>query len=79
MYLVTLGEIGRSGNAHIDQTNKDLACLILQFEPLLADRHLKPLDYVQVGDMGVEEVLKGLKAYQTHKTGKKVIVRIAEE
>lgn len=77
--MVTLGEIGRSGSAHIEKTNKDIAELIANLEPLLEAGYLKPLDYVSIGDVGVGEILKGLEAFNAHKSGKKLIVRLAEE
>lgn len=77
--MCTLGEIGRSGNAHIERTNKELTELILKFQPLLDNDSLKPLEYTQIGEVGVDQVLKGLDAFKTHKSGKKLIVRIADE
>jgi hypothetical protein len=79
IYKITLGEIGRSGNEHIEKVNKDISDLIPKLEDLLEAGLLKPLEYVRVGDVGVEEVLKALDAYNTHKSGKKIVVRLAEE
>lgn len=78
MYLVKLGEIGRSGDADA-KTNEDIAKYIVELQVLLDEGHLKPLDYVQIGDVGVGEVLKALEVFNTHKSGKKIIVRLAEE
>lgn len=77
--MVKLGEIGRTGTEHIEKTNSDIAAIIVESQKLLETGKLKPLDYVQVGDVGVGEVLKALAAFNTHKSGKKVIVRLTEE
>lgn len=79
VYIVTLGEISREGDAHVEKTNKDIAILIAKSEPLLETGHLRPLEYVRVGDVGFGEILKGLEAFNSHKSGKKLIVRLAEE
>ena len=79
VYIVTLGEIGRSGNAQIERTNKDIADLITKLQPLLESGKLKPQEYVTVGDVGVGEILKALQAFNSHKSGKKLVVRVARE
>jgi hypothetical protein len=79
VYMVHLGEIGRTGSDSIETTNKDIADLIRKLEPLFEAGLLKPLDYVQIGDVGVDEVLKALEAFNSHKSGKKMIVRLAAE
>ncbi|KFY06771.1 hypothetical protein V492_07747 [Pseudogymnoascus sp. VKM F-4246] len=75
---VALGEIGRTGSEKADQINKDIAGMIPRLQEYLEAGQLKPLDYVQVGDVGVGEVLKALEAFNSHKSGKKLIVRLAE-
>ena len=77
--LVKLGEIGRAGNAETEKINRDIAALIVKLEPFLEAGQLKPLEYVKVGDVGVAEILKGIEAFTTHKSGKKLIVKVAEE
>lgn len=78
IYLVTLGEIGRKGNAHIEETNKHIGELVVQFQNILESDAIKPLDYVQVGEVGFEKVLKALDTFSSHKSGKKVIVQLAD-
>lgn len=77
-YLISLGELGRSGNPRTEQINVDLAKLVEIFEPLLGKGELKPNEYVKVGDTGVGEILKAWDAFKTHKSGKKLVVRVAD-
>ena len=79
IYKVTLGEIGRSGNEHIEEVNKNIATMIPRLETFLESGKLVPSEYIQIGDTGVGEVLKALEAFNTHKSGKKIIVRLAEK
>jgi hypothetical protein len=76
--MISLGEIGRSGNPRTEQINVDIAKLIEFFEPLLEKGVLKPNQYIKFGDTGVGEILKAWDAFKTHKSGKKLIVRVAE-
>jgi hypothetical protein len=78
VYVIKLGDIGRKGSADIDQTNADISALIPKLEEYVKAGHLTPLEYVQVGEVGVGEVLKALEAFNAHKSGKKIIVRLAE-
>jgi hypothetical protein len=52
--------------------------MIPKLEKFVASGQLVPSEYVQIGDVGLEEVFKALEAFNTHKSGKKVIVRLAE-
>lgn len=52
--------------------------MIPKLEAYLEAGHLRPLEYVQVGDVGVGEILKALEAFNNHKSGKKLVVRLAE-
>ena len=79
IYQVALGEIGRSGTERAETVNKEIASLIPKLETYLEAGNLKPLDYVQVGDVGVGEVLKALEAFNNHKSGKKIVVRLAKD
>lgn len=79
IYSVSLGEIGRSGTDRIEKINKDIVDLIPKLETFLESGQLRPVDYVQVGDVGVGEILKALDVFKTHKSGKKVVVRLAAE
>jgi hypothetical protein len=80
VYMVELGEIGKSGSAHADSVNSDIEGFISKLEPLITSGAIKPMEYEQVGDVGVEEVLKGLDAFKTRKSdGKKLIVKLATE
>ncbi|OBT70025.1 hypothetical protein VE03_00458 [Pseudogymnoascus sp. 23342-1-I1] len=78
IHQVALGEIGRTGTEKAEQINKDIVGMIPKLEAYVEAGHLKPLDYVQVGDVGVGEILKALEAFNNRKSGKKVVVRLAE-
>lgn len=78
IHQVALGEIGRTGTEKAEKINKDIADMIPKLETYLKAGQLKSLDYVQVGDVGVGEVLKALEAFNNHKSGKKLVVRLAE-
>lgn len=52
--------------------------MIPKLEEYLEAGLLRPLEYVQVGDVGVGEILKALEAFNNHKSGKKLVVRLAE-
>lgn len=52
--------------------------MIPKLEEYLEAGLLRPLEYVQVGDVGVGEILKALDAFNNHKSGKKLVVRLAE-
>lgn len=78
VYQVALGQIGRYGNEQTEQINNEITRLIPKLEIYLEAGHLKPLDYVQVGDVGVGEILKALEAFNNHKSGKKIVVRLAK-
>ncbi|KFX86801.1 hypothetical protein V490_08834 [Pseudogymnoascus sp. VKM F-3557] len=75
---VALGDIGRTDTERAIQANKDISSLIPVLETYVEAGYLKPLDYVQVGDVGVGEILKALEAFKNHKSGKKLVVRVAE-
>lgn len=77
--MIALGEIGRTGNDHTAKVNQYIVTLIPKLEKLLDDKKLILSEYIQIGDVGVGEVLKALEAFNTHKSGKKIIVRLAEE
>ncbi|EPE33528.1 GroES-like protein [Glarea lozoyensis ATCC 20868] len=80
VYIVELGEIGKSGNTNTESVNGDIESFIPKLETLIASGAIKPMGYEQVGDVGVEEVLKGLDAFKTRKSdGKKLIVKLATE
>ncbi|OBT88014.1 hypothetical protein VE02_02899 [Pseudogymnoascus sp. 03VT05] len=78
IYHVELGQIGRSGTEKAERINKDIASMIPKLEEYLEAGLLRPLEYVQVGDVGVGEILKALEAFDNHKSGKKLVVRLAE-
>lgn len=75
---MALGDIGRTDTERAKQANKDISSLIPVLETYVEAGYLKPLDYVQVGDVGVGEILKALEAFKNHKSGKKLVVRVAE-
>ena len=79
VYQVELGQIGRKGTDKAEQINKDIAGMVPKLETYLEAGQLKPLDYVKVGDVGVGEILKALDAFDNHKIGKKLVVRLAED
>jgi hypothetical protein len=80
VYMVELGLIGKSGNAHADTINSDMEGFIPKLEALIASGAIKPMEYEQIGDVGVGEVLKGLEAFKTRKSdGKKLVVKLATE
>ncbi|KFZ00211.1 hypothetical protein V500_01136 [Pseudogymnoascus sp. VKM F-4518 (FW-2643)] len=79
IYQVELGQIGRKGTGKAEQINKDIAGMVPKLETYLEAGQLKPLDYVKVGDVGVGEILKALDAFKNHKSGKKLVVRLAED
>lgn len=63
-----------------DSVNKDMENFIPKLEKLLESGALRPMEYEQVGETGVEEVLKGLEAFNTRKSdGKKLLVRVGAE
>lgn len=77
---MTLGVIGRSGTEHIAEVNQNIESFIPKLEKYLGEGLLKPMEYDIVGDVGVEEVLKGLDAFRSRKGGeKKVLVRLAAD
>ncbi|OBT98834.1 hypothetical protein VE01_03434 [Pseudogymnoascus verrucosus] len=78
IHHVELGQIGRSGSEKAEKINKDIVTMIPNLEDYLGAGLLRPLEYVQVGDIGVGEVLKALEAFKNHKSGKKLVVRLAE-
>lgn len=78
IHQVALGEIGRTGTEKAEKINKDIAGMIPKLEACLEAGHLKPLDYVQVGDVAVGEILKALETFNNHRSGKKLVVRLAE-
>lgn len=78
VYMVKLGLIGQSGDEKKDTVNKAMASFIPILEKLLENGALKPMDYEQIGDVGVAEVLKGLQIFNARKSdGKKVVVKLA--
>jgi len=78
--MVSLGKIGKTGDESTLQVNQDIEDFIPALESYLADGSLKPMDYEIVGDVGVEEVLKALEAFNSKKSAtKKVVVRLAAE
>ena len=77
--MITLGLIGRSGDAKADNVNKDIAAFIPHLEKYLESGQLKPIEYDVVAD-GFDGVLKGLEIFNTGKAaGKKVLVRLEAE
>ena len=78
--MVSLGKIGKTGDESTLQVNQDIEDFIPALGSYLADGSLKPMDYEIVGDVGVEEVLKALEAFNSKKSAtKKVVVRLAAE
>lgn len=78
IYPIELGTIGQSGDAKIERINDEVARLVLDLQTLLDRGQIKPLDYVKIGNVGVGEILEALDAFKTHKSGKKLIVQVAE-
>ncbi|RDL38343.1 GroES-like protein [Venustampulla echinocandica] len=80
IHLITLGLIGKSGGVSEETVNKDIETYIPKLEQFLESGVVKPNEYEQVGDIGVEEVLKGLGAFKTRKNdGKKLVVRVSAD
>ncbi|KFY55512.1 hypothetical protein V496_06974 [Pseudogymnoascus sp. VKM F-4515 (FW-2607)] len=79
IHQVALGEIGRTGSEKAERINGDIAGMIPELERFVGDGRLKPLGYVRVGEVGVGQILKALKAFSEHRSGKKMVVRLAEE
>lgn len=78
--MVSLGKIGKTGDESILQVNQDIEDFIPTLEKYLADGSLKPMEYEVIGDVGVENILKGLEAFNSKKSAtKKVLVRVAAE
>ncbi|KFZ15866.1 hypothetical protein V502_05379 [Pseudogymnoascus sp. VKM F-4520 (FW-2644)] len=76
IYQADLGDIGQGGEER--EINKKVAAYIPVLEKYLSMGALKPMGYEQVGDIGVEEILKGLVAFNTKKGGaKKMVVRLS--
>jgi hypothetical protein len=75
-----LGLIGQSGDEEKEMVNKDMAAFIPKLEELFTSGALKPMEYEQIGEVGVAEVVKGLEAFNTRKSdGKKVVVRLSAD
>ncbi len=80
IFKVTLGEIGREGNAHTEGVNKSIMYLIPILETWLESGKLKPMEYELVEGVGVDKVLKALEIFEARKRGdKKVVVRLADD
>ena len=76
IYQADLGGIGQGGEER--EINKKVAAYIPLLEKYLSTGALKPMEYEQVGDIGVEEILKGLVAFNTKKgSAKKMVVRLS--
>jgi hypothetical protein len=77
--IVRLGAIGRSADAQQVEVNREISSFIPELEKFLENGQLKPMQYEVVGDVGMNEVLKGLDAFQNKKgSEKKIVVRLAE-
>jgi len=77
---VTLGEIGREGNAHIERVNKDIAGFIPEIEKFLETGAIKPMEYEIIEGTNFEPVFKGLEVFNNRKSNdKKLLVRVMEE
>ncbi|KAH8797733.1 chaperonin 10-like protein [Xylogone sp. PMI_703] len=75
-FRISLGELGRSGNANADLTNTETIKFIPKLEKLLATGALKPLEYVNVGG-GFEGIFEGLTALgEGRGRGRKIVVRL---
>lgn len=80
IYLVKLGEIGKSSNAYELELNSNISSFIPKLEEYLEQGKLKPMEYDLVGNVGVEEVLPAFDAFNAKKSGdKKIVVRIATD
>lgn len=78
--MVSLGQIGRTGDEHTVQVNQDIEDFIPNLEGYLKDGSLKPMEYEVVGEAGLESVLEGLEVFNGKKSkAKKVVVRLAAE
>ncbi|KAF4626707.1 hypothetical protein G7Y89_g11455 [Cudoniella acicularis] len=80
IYVTALGVIGKTGDAHNTAVNNDIAAMIPKLETFLESGEIKPMEYEQIGDVGVGDVLKGLEAFNVRKTdGKKLVVRLSSD
>ncbi|KAH7330514.1 chaperonin 10-like protein [Rhexocercosporidium sp. MPI-PUGE-AT-0058] len=78
--MVSLGKIGKTGDESTLHVNQDIEDFIPTLEQYLADGSLKPMEYEIIGDVGVEDILKGLEAFNVKKSAtKKILVRLAAE
>lgn len=77
---MSLGKIGKIGDESTLQVNQDIEDFIPTLEKYLSDGSIKPMEYEAVGDVGVENILKGLEAFNSKKSAtKKIVVRLAAE
>jgi len=80
VYTIELGLIGKSGNEETETVNNDIAGFIPKLEELFASGALKPMDYEQIGEIGIESLPPALEAFTTRKNdGKKVVVRLSTD
>jgi hypothetical protein len=78
VYMVKLGLIGKSGDEKTETVNKDMANFIPKLEELFASGALKPMEYEQIGEVGIGSLLGALEGFTARKNdGKKVVVRLA--
>ena len=78
--MVSLGKIGKTGDESTLRVNQDIQDFIQELETYLADGSLNPMEYEVIGDVGVDSILKGLKAFNSKKSAtKKILVRLAAD
>lgn len=80
VYMVALGVIGKTGDAHVTTVNEDMIAMIPKLETFVEKGLIRPMKYEQVGDVGVGGVLQGLESFKTRKNnGKKLVVRLSSD
>lgn len=80
VYMVALGTIGKTGDTHVTTVNEDMVGMIPTLEAFVEKGLIKPMEYEQVGDVGVRGVLQGLESFKTRKNdGKKLVVRLSSD
>lgn len=79
LYRMNLGLLGRTGNPVAEEVNGEVEKFIPKLEKLLANGHLKPMDY-QCAGVGFGGVSEGIQAMNSGKGGgKKIVVRLQDE
>ncbi|KAH6665684.1 chaperonin 10-like protein, partial [Halenospora varia] len=53
VYMVALGVIGKTGDAHVTTVNEDMIAMIPKLETFVEKGLIRPMEYEQVSDVGV--------------------------